>query len=141
MINVSNLPFDDSVTLTEVEPEGFAAAGWLLSGGSEQGVVVPRKFDDLNSLVLPPPAANDEELTIDQETRDRIKTALEADNTTITVANSPMITYSVEKEWGIAFADKDRPDEITVVLQRQDSCRKWKTMDMIKLNPANNWSG
>lgn len=132
-----NIPFSDSITLTEEEMEDYTAAGWIVEGGGEK-VVVPMKHGDMNTVTIPP--ANYDELDVPQETRNRIATALAADTVTITVVNTEKVTYSVDKKWVIDFADKDRPDEISVVLQRRDNWRTWTTMELLTLDTLNNWS-
>ena len=133
----ANTPFNGSITITEDEIDNFAAAGWVIEGNGTM-VLVPMKHGDMNTVVIPPP--NYDELGTDQVTRDRIATALEANDVTITVINTMKKIYSAEKTWEIDFADKDRPDELSVVLQRRDGWRTWTTVEIQTLDPSNDWS-
>ena len=57
------------------------------------------------------------------------------------IINSSTKQYSVELSWDIDVGDQDRPDEIEVVLQKQEGKFSWKTVQVITLDPSNGWSG
>ena len=58
-----------------------------------------------------------------------------------TIINSSTKQYSVELSWDIDLGDQDRPEEIEVVLQKQEGKFSWKSVQIITLDPANGWSG
>ncbi len=58
-----------------------------------------------------------------------------------TIINSSTKQYSVELSWDIDLGDQDRPDEIEVVLQKQEGKFSWKSVQVITLDPSNGWSG
>ncbi|MBP5208619.1 MAG: InlB B-repeat-containing protein, partial [Clostridia bacterium] len=57
------------------------------------------------------------------------------------ITNQSSKVYSVELGWDIDRWDQDRIDEMEVVLQRRVNIFDWEVLQILTVNPANNWSG
>ena len=62
------------------------------------------------------------------------------DGSVYTITNSNHKTYSVNKSWDIDLAGEDRPGSVQVVLQKKENMFSWKSVEILTLSPANNWS-
>ncbi|MBR4461395.1 MAG: Cna B-type domain-containing protein, partial [Erysipelotrichaceae bacterium] len=89
---------------------------------------------DIPSIILPMTEEADADLAA-------YEVSYQNEGNVYTITNSNKTSYSVSKTWDIDLGNQDHPDEIQVVLQKKEHIFSWKSVEILTLNAANNWSG
>ncbi|MBO7675758.1 MAG: Cna B-type domain-containing protein, partial [Atopobiaceae bacterium] len=137
----------DVTTFTEKEStDAYKPASWVLSGvldgaSAQTSVTLPTSQDAYTARIDTKEGTGVEGRAGLSADDMAAATKLIASNTsTLTLSNQTSKVFHVQKNWEIDNGQTDKPQSITVALQRRDDvAKKWVSVAQKRLSDANQW--